>query len=598
MAISQSYVYLIKYLAILLFTHGVLPETVFEPEACTLKEEPGPCREFTVKWYFNVEYGACSRFRYGGCGGNNNRFESEEDCKNTCVEPPGRDSCYLPKFEGPCRSYIRKWYYDVERKQCGQFIYGGCLGNNNKFQTREECEELCVVPDTTVVKPGDCPRQVNESGECSEECLSDADCAGDFKCCNNGCGTSCVHPAPSPEEERLTTEGPDEGIIGTRDSCYLPKIEGPCRSNISKWYYDVERKQCGQFIYGGCLGNNNKFQTREECEELCVVPDTIVNTSCQLPGGKLGKCVRAAECPEVTCGYVYGVNGTYCEEKNNEYLICCNQNESLSQRACSRYDKHHVDLAIKGGENITSGEFPYLAALGFVKRLPTGRKSTVAWLCSGVLISEKYVLTAAHCPTNPLNGQLTKVKLTSNITHPKIFDVEDVIPHDSFRPPAKYGDIALIKLFRAVKMDKSLWPPCISNVPKEDEVGKKLTVLGWDSPYEIDKESNTIPQKAWQMMIKDDECSKELGNDAIIQLPNKLHSSMFCAKNESSDTCPGDSGGPVIRVVEDRHILVGITSFGYDPCSGKRPSVYTSVSYYRNWIECIVWPDESIRTAS
>ncbi|XP_066991337.2 uncharacterized protein [Anabrus simplex] len=531
MAISQSYVYLIKYLAILLFTHGVLPETVFEPEACTLKEEPGPCREFTVKWYFNVEYGACSRFRYGGCGGNNNRFESEEDCKNTCVEPPGRDSCYLPKIEGPCRSNISKWYYDVERKQCGQFIYGGCLGNNNKFQTREECEELCVVPDTT-------------------------------------------------------------------DSCYLPKFEGPCRSYIRKWYYDVERKQCGQFIYGGCLGNNNKFQTREECEELCVVPDTTVNTSCQLPGGKLGKCVRAAECPEVTCGYVYGVNGTYCEEKNNEYLICCNQNESLSQRACSRYDKHHVDLAIKGGENITSGEFPYLAALGFVKRLPTGRKSTVAWLCSGVLISEKYVLTAAHCPTNPLNGQLTKVKLTSNITHPKIFDVEDVIPHDSFRPPAKYGDIALIKLFRAVKMDKSLWPPCISNVPKEDEVGKKLTVLGWDSPYEIDKESNTIPQKAWQMMIKDDECSKELGNDAIIQLPNKLHSSMFCAKNESSDTCPGDSGGPVIRVVEDRHILVGITSFGYDPCSGKRPSVYTSVSYYRNWIECIVWPDESIRTAS
>jgi hypothetical protein len=58
------------------------------------------------------------------------------------------DACFLPKIEGPCEGYYPHWYYDSERKQCGQFIYGGCLGNNNRFETREECQDLCVIPDT------------------------------------------------------------------------------------------------------------------------------------------------------------------------------------------------------------------------------------------------------------------------------------------------------------------------------------------------------------------------------------------------------------------------------------------------------------------
>jgi hypothetical protein len=61
------------------------------------------------------------------------------------------------------------------------------------------------------------------------------------------------------------------------DACFLPKIEGPCDGYYPTWYYDLERKQCGQFVYGGCLGNGNKFETREACEELCVTPDTLGN---------------------------------------------------------------------------------------------------------------------------------------------------------------------------------------------------------------------------------------------------------------------------------------------------------------------------------
>lgn len=60
---------------------------------CTLQKDRGSCREFTVRWFYDTEYGGCSRFWYGGCEGNENRFKTQDECKNTCVDPPNRGKC-------------------------------------------------------------------------------------------------------------------------------------------------------------------------------------------------------------------------------------------------------------------------------------------------------------------------------------------------------------------------------------------------------------------------------------------------------------------------------------------------------------------------
>ncbi|KAM9123901.1 collagen alpha-3(VI) chain isoform 3-T3 [Pangshura tecta] len=57
---------------------------------------------------------------------------------------PVADICRLQKEEGTCRNFTLKWYYDSETKSCARFWYGGCGGNENKFNTQKECEKVCI----------------------------------------------------------------------------------------------------------------------------------------------------------------------------------------------------------------------------------------------------------------------------------------------------------------------------------------------------------------------------------------------------------------------------------------------------------------------
>ncbi|XP_036421837.1 collagen, type XXVIII, alpha 1a [Colossoma macropomum] len=52
---------------------------------CRQRLDPGPCRNYEIKWYYDPEANACAQFWYGGCHGNSNRFGTQDSCRKTCV---------------------------------------------------------------------------------------------------------------------------------------------------------------------------------------------------------------------------------------------------------------------------------------------------------------------------------------------------------------------------------------------------------------------------------------------------------------------------------------------------------------------------------
>ncbi|XP_073534174.1 collagen alpha-4(VI) chain-like [Phyllobates terribilis] len=57
---------------------------IHNKEICTLKQEEGDCQDYALKWWYNSDLNECIQFWYGGCGGNKNQFETQEQCEVTC----------------------------------------------------------------------------------------------------------------------------------------------------------------------------------------------------------------------------------------------------------------------------------------------------------------------------------------------------------------------------------------------------------------------------------------------------------------------------------------------------------------------------------
>ncbi|XP_078307241.1 tissue factor pathway inhibitor isoform X2 [Panthera onca] len=136
-------------------TDDGLPPLKLAHSFCALKADNGPCRAILTKFFFNIHTQQCEEFIYGGCEGNQNRFESLEECEEKCIgdyiktrtettlEKEKPEFCFLDEDSGICRGYMTRYFYSNDTKQCERFKYGGCLGNQNNFESLEECKNTC-----------------------------------------------------------------------------------------------------------------------------------------------------------------------------------------------------------------------------------------------------------------------------------------------------------------------------------------------------------------------------------------------------------------------------------------------------------------------
>jgi len=238
----------------------------------------------------------------------------------------------------------------------------------------------------------------------------------------------------------------------------------------------------------------------------------------------------------------------------------------------------HVTIAsrlpyVVNGQDATVGEFPWQASLQ-----PKGKDGH---FCGGSLVSDRWVVTAAHCVTHRGPDDFKVVlgahdRKTKKLGEPTPYEVEQVIMHENWLPRTKPGDptdIALVKLKSSVKMGTYV---STIDLPGAGDgyVGDSCVVSGWGyrGKDPLIKGPNVL-QKLQVTVVSGRKC------------PAKGDGSFHtCVRKRGSGMCNGDSGGPLACKKRDRWTLVGAASFVYGKCSTRKPSVYSSITYHRDWI--------------
>ncbi|CAN7976061.1 unnamed protein product [Ixodes persulcatus] len=230
---------------------------------------------------------------------------------------------------------------------------------------------------------------------------------------------------------------------------------------------------------------------------------------------------------------------------------------------------------IVGGAKAVPGSWPWHAQLRVFEDY-----------CSGVLISDRHVLTAAHCVEHMRASKL-RVLLGAHLRSTPVqgqvlLRVKEICVHpgyDANLPTSMVPDIAIIQLAKKVNMTTTIQPVCLPKNGEELPEGSKLYATGWGDVKGMGK---GMSEELKQTMIKSipiDSCLKRWTWRVIPEL--------FCAAHDHGSTCDGDSGGPAVHKADGKWTVHGITSTGPTPCnSPSAPQRFVKVSaYIKDFIE-------------
>ncbi|XP_005952204.1 serine protease 27 [Haplochromis burtoni] len=250
-------------------------------------------------------------------------------------------------------------------------------------------------------------------------------------------------------------------------------------------------------------------------------------------------------------------------------VLLCKDADS-QQPACGMAAKHS---RIVGGQDAPPGSWPWQAALSIFG----------SFSCGGSLITDQWVLTAAHC-ISLLELSFTKVHLgrhsQSGLNPNEVTQtLENIVCHPKYNPLTIENDICLLKLSAPVNFTDYIQPICLASENSTFYSGTSSWVTGFGSTASDGSLSNIL-QEVNVPIVGSNECK------CYYQDFSEITENMICAglKAGGKDSCQGDSGGPLMTKKESVWVQSGVVSFGYGCAEPMRPGIYTRVSQYQKWI--------------
>ncbi|RWS11937.1 Clotting factor B-like protein [Dinothrombium tinctorium] len=357
--------------------------------------------------------------------------------------------------------------------------------------------------------------------------------------------------------------------------------------------------------------------------------NSVDDLSCVTPHGENGKCVLIYNCPHSRKLIVSAVKPKICSWHANVPIICCptstvdksvpterehnvpsegsnddndqpletprsiddEDEEDFNLRYCGTRTLKPNRYRIVGGTEAYPGEFPWSVAI-FEKTLD----GKLVHICGGSILTDRFILTAAHCFSGSVNPSNYVIGVGSSFLHKTVkHEIEKIILHPDYESSFYYNDIALIETEKPLTFNTLVRPVCL---PFNNKIasGDQVSVAGWGL-LNFEGVKSEVLNKATLNVIPRKRCNHTYSVHKSRKIPDGITEDFVCAgaPDYSRDACEADSGGPLIKrestrpspvyQLEGKFTQFGIVSFGYKCAYKGYPGVYTDVSRFLDWIK-------------